>query len=473
MTVGETIQKYRKALGMSQEELGHKLLVSRQTVSLWETDQTVPTIDNLIRLREVFHVSVDEILGIESDGTGSEIEANETYQFRFTKAEMDEIYRLQRGKIYKRPILFTAISVCLILFLMGLSTPKSLIGFAFGLLFLGLVSHIKAIRAYRKAWAKNVERVCESTYEYTIFEKYIGINIYRKNEKIRESKCFYTEIEQIHQFEKWLLIQFGGQTFIVRKSDLRENSALFSYMYINPSKTVGSAVPNKWRIASELLFVASLFSIFGAMALMSAVSNSNMLSVENTWVFFLLTPIPIASMVLGFVLKSKGYKYKKNVIAGIIMTALLCIYGAFSFIFASVYDHSDEPILRVEQMTGIDIPEHKQISTQDWTKGTQSVSRGYIYYTSTVYFEKAAANEFEKQLAADEKWLSTVSSDFIGITSPFGDHGGYDYMLIYNIDTSEFNTLPHAGGTFRFINLLYQAENDCMEIVEYSIDYVK
>ena len=48
MTVGEKIQAYRKRLGMSQEELGQKLLVSRQTISLWEKDQTVPTIDNLI-----------------------------------------------------------------------------------------------------------------------------------------------------------------------------------------------------------------------------------------------------------------------------------------------------------------------------------------------------------------------------------------------------------------------------------------
>lgn len=36
MTVGEKIQKYRKDLDLSQEELGQKLLVSRQTISLWK-----------------------------------------------------------------------------------------------------------------------------------------------------------------------------------------------------------------------------------------------------------------------------------------------------------------------------------------------------------------------------------------------------------------------------------------------------
>ena len=111
MTVGEKIQKYRKELGLSQEELGQKLLVSRQTISLWEKDQTVPTIDNLIRLREIFGVSVDEILGFENIEQNDEILPNESYQFTFSKEELNEIYRLQRRSIYKRPVIFTVLCV--------------------------------------------------------------------------------------------------------------------------------------------------------------------------------------------------------------------------------------------------------------------------------------------------------------------------------------------------------------------------
>lgn len=65
MTVGEKIQFYRKELKLSQEELGQRLLVSRQTVSLWEKDQTVPTLENLMRLKEILGVSIDEILCTE------------------------------------------------------------------------------------------------------------------------------------------------------------------------------------------------------------------------------------------------------------------------------------------------------------------------------------------------------------------------------------------------------------------------
>ena len=184
-----------------------------------------------------------------------------------------------------------------------------------------------------KTRKNSIERICESTYTYKIFENYITINIYRKNEKVRESKCYFKDIEQIYTLGNWLFFQFGGQLFIVRKSDLRENSAFYSYMYQNPSKTIKNSIPNKWRVISVVLFVASLLSILGALALVGTVSSVNHLFVENMWLFFLLTPIPIASTIFGFVLKAKGYRYKKNIIAGIIMTFFLCIYGSFTFMF--------------------------------------------------------------------------------------------------------------------------------------------
>ena len=333
MTVGEKIQAYRKRLGMSQEELGQKLLVSRQTVSLWEKDQTVPTIDNLIRLREIFGVSVDEILGFETIEQNNEILPNELYRFTFSKEELNEIYRLQRKSVYKSPLIFIILCILMIAFFIGSSAPDVMIGFSFGMFLIGAVSHIKGIRAYSKAWKNSTERICKSVYEHKVFENYISVNIYRENEKIRESKCFFTDIEQIQQFGKWLFLQFGGQSFIIRKSDLKENSAFYSYMYKNPSKIIEPPVSNKWRTISIILFVASLLSIMGALALVGAVSNANGLFVENMWLFFLLTPIPITSIIFGFILKSKGYKYKKNIIVGFIMTFFLCIYGSFTFMF--------------------------------------------------------------------------------------------------------------------------------------------
>ena len=90
MTVGERIQYLRKLNQMSQEELAKRLLISRQTVSLWENGQTLPTIDNLIRLREVFGISVDEMLvGIsDSERSAQEAATDITAEYEASRAAL-------------------------------------------------------------------------------------------------------------------------------------------------------------------------------------------------------------------------------------------------------------------------------------------------------------------------------------------------------------------------------------------------
>ena len=49
--------------GLSQEELGYKLNVTRQSVSLWENNQAQPSLENLIALAKIFNVSISELCG--------------------------------------------------------------------------------------------------------------------------------------------------------------------------------------------------------------------------------------------------------------------------------------------------------------------------------------------------------------------------------------------------------------------------
>ena len=54
--------QYRKENNLSQEELAEKIGVSRQAVSKWERAEASPDTDNLIRLAEIYGVSLDEML---------------------------------------------------------------------------------------------------------------------------------------------------------------------------------------------------------------------------------------------------------------------------------------------------------------------------------------------------------------------------------------------------------------------------
>ena len=62
MTIGERLLKLRKERNLSQEELANVLDVSRQTISKWETDQSLPDFDKIIPLCEYFGITSDELL---------------------------------------------------------------------------------------------------------------------------------------------------------------------------------------------------------------------------------------------------------------------------------------------------------------------------------------------------------------------------------------------------------------------------
>ena len=62
MKFSEKIEKLRKSKGMSQEDLAQKLNVTRQTISKWELNQTVPDMNKLIEISKIFDVSLDELV---------------------------------------------------------------------------------------------------------------------------------------------------------------------------------------------------------------------------------------------------------------------------------------------------------------------------------------------------------------------------------------------------------------------------
>ena len=74
MTIGERIAQKRKELGLSQEALGEKLCVSRQSIYKWESDTALPEIEKLVALSALFEVSVGWLLGVEAESEAPEEE---------------------------------------------------------------------------------------------------------------------------------------------------------------------------------------------------------------------------------------------------------------------------------------------------------------------------------------------------------------------------------------------------------------
>lgn len=470
MTVGEKIQLYRKQFGLSQEELGQKLSVSRQTISLWEKGQTLPSIDNLIRLKEIFDVSIDEILDCKTIPQEQPAAFSEAYSFNYTAEDLREVYKSLRQPYWSSFGRFLLLLFVVLFFAILLEAPNAIIGIFFGMLVTGCVQHIKNLRTQKKVWMKSRERMIASRYVYRIDADSLHVQVLRDAMPVRTYELRFSEIEQCRETPNFLILFSFGQVFLLRKSELTPDSALYKLGVVNRTDEIQY---KRWKWISRALVAASVLSIFAGIILTALVSPTGKEMFDNMWVYYLFTPIPIASFCAGLIFRKKGYPYKKNLIAGIIVTLLLCVYGSYPFIFGEQFTESTALLVRAEQYLGTDFPAETSISTSGDLETPLSNDMGYVYGTCDLIFDIEAAQPFEQSLPNDDRWRDTLPNDLLGITPSEHALPGFDYILIYNSDSREWNTQPAETGTYHFTCIYYRLPEHQMRIVEYSINYQK
>ncbi|NGT59134.1 helix-turn-helix transcriptional regulator [Clostridium perfringens] len=96
MGFNNKLKELRKEKNISQEQLAKELNISRQAISKWESGKAYPDIDNLILLRKIFGVSLDELImeeeeKVEENNSKQElIESSEKGIFEDIDSEADE-----------------------------------------------------------------------------------------------------------------------------------------------------------------------------------------------------------------------------------------------------------------------------------------------------------------------------------------------------------------------------------------------
>lgn len=305
-------------------------------------------------------------------------------------------------------------------------------------------------------------------YDCEVYSNYFSIKIYKAQDLIKESKIYFDDIEKTKDFGNYIIVVSGNDNIIFKKADLTNNSVFFRKHQNKVNVKVKKPLPPVLKTVSVILFIASILSIYIAFPFICLTLDEKDVLLENMWKMFLFTPIPISSIVLGFVLKSKGYKYLKNVIVGFIMTGILCAFGSFTFVFDDVYSYDNTRIIEVEQITKIDIPEYIKVRTENYVNSEQSDPDEKTEYITDVFFEQADVENFEEMIGESSKWLTNIPSELEGVFSFYSKIYGNDYVLLYNVDTDEYNKLPSETGKYKFINIFYNSEDNVMKIVEYN-----
>ncbi|WP_208560797.1 helix-turn-helix domain-containing protein [Marinilactibacillus kalidii] len=81
MEVGQRIKERRNELGMTQDQVAEYLGITRQTISNWENGKSYPDIERIIRLSELYTLSLDELLKGDQTMVNHLKEATEVNRF--------------------------------------------------------------------------------------------------------------------------------------------------------------------------------------------------------------------------------------------------------------------------------------------------------------------------------------------------------------------------------------------------------
>ena len=469
MTVGHRIQHYRKLQGLSQEELGQKLLVSRQTVSLWENDQTLPTIDNLVRLKDIFGVSIDEILTEQPEKqTNPDAQPLESYVFTPTVQELEGVRKTVKRLMIRRNFLW--VFVCWVVFTV-LAGGTGWFGNAilYGMIY--VVMTAIAIFRHKKEWQKNNLKLPQRLYFYDVYENHIFQRIQQNGQLEQSCNIPLSELQFFSETKQMFSVRHDGKLLNFPTSQLQPNSRLYQL------RQRKSRASGKLCTAAQAALVASVIAAVAAVVWFFYLSWDMELLIRRSWYAFLLLPIPVAAIILGIVLKVKGEKWVKNLVAGVIAAALLSLCGSMSIIFAdfngSILDAPPNPpyIGTIERYTGIDIPEHSSVHTLDF--GDQAYTSGWTttYISSTIFFDEQAVVEFERDMQTDSRWQLNFKNELAGVMPNVYTEGRY--VLVYNIDLDQWNQVPPESGDYRMLILLYDIEGNTMNAMEYILHYTK
>ena len=92
MNLGENLFQARKKKGLSQEAVAEKLGVSRQTISKWETDETLPDIRQAKKPAVLYGLTLDELIEFDADVQEIQEVINKTTEETVNKVDWTKVW---------------------------------------------------------------------------------------------------------------------------------------------------------------------------------------------------------------------------------------------------------------------------------------------------------------------------------------------------------------------------------------------
>lgn len=227
MTAGKRIEALRKKEGLSQEELASRLYVSRQTISQWENEQTTPTVENYLRLCDVFGVTMNDFFDSAQKAQESdESRYSEKYVWKYTEDELYEISRIVEKPLRTR-LIVTAVLLAVAFVLAVLSGITAVCAAVAAVSAAVFVRWAIYLKSFKSATKKQIALIADREYHYGVLENMIALTVYdSKNDIVAFDKIYQSGIDRVVNTEKYCIITYKMRNYIIKKEELCKNSLI-------------------------------------------------------------------------------------------------------------------------------------------------------------------------------------------------------------------------------------------------------
>lgn len=405
MTFGKNLQSLRKEKGLSQDALANQLYVTRQSVSQWENDRTMPSVDLLIKISEIFDTTVDALLGKPDTESIPQpmAQAKTLTDKKSIKTAMQYEFSTAVIVLVSVALLFFGVSAVMMFIERNLNTPEvaaRISGHIFNVWeFIltgalcaaagGVLTIISFIHT-RKAVEFGKKHACTLNFFYD--------HIVIEEEGVEPLSLFYANIKQLVETDGYFVFKMQNKArFCVDKKELENPEELSkllksakNYLDRRLSKTptaMGKVKRCAVRVSRDFLFTAAFFTPIFIMLVFSLVTT---IMTENQVLRFIVFFIPflvvLAGVVLGIMFTVRKIKAKRMIIAGGAAVILFAVMNFLVYNASVIYNFQHD---RVTSEQFVSYMEERGLTVEDSIVGREEL------YLAKCYTAKPKDKSFE------------------------------------------------------------------------------
>ncbi|MBP1576746.1 MAG: hypothetical protein IJC85_05525 [Oscillospiraceae bacterium] len=342
-------------------------------------------------------------------------------------------------------------------------------GVLWGLAFT-LAIYWRNIKEYRKLWQKTKINLLAGSYQWDVYSDHLICSAIRDHLITSRFRIPFSEITEKSRIKNMLVFTYRGIAFAIPEEELAADSRIRSLFQDVPSDR--AVKKRAWQKAlSWLLFLLSVLAVLSGIFFSFRLVPGVFISVQR-WVPMVCAIIPIFTLIFGLLPERKEKIH--TIIVGAVSTGLL-IFVALLLCLVPQTDQNDRSYLQtVERRIQIEFPDSDWCATQetesDWSTFE---SEGTLYTRCRAYVEESDADNFERKILRDGRWLTSVPEKFDVISCPDNaDLPDSDaYVMFYNIRDKTYNARPRMTGDYRYICVTYYPDEMLLVVSEYLIHY--